>query len=267
MTFSIVAYDAATEQLGIAVQSKAFAVGSLVPWLLPGVGAVATQANVNIDYGPRGLALLKEGNSPADVIGLLTKDDEGRKVRQIGVVDVQGRSATYTGENCLDCAGGLRGEGWACQGNILAGPRVVEAMAEAYTNTAAPFPERLLAALSAGQEAGGDIRGMQSACLRVVGKNPNRSDGILADLRVDDHHTPIEELIRVYHVWQKIVATNTDEWIDYAGDIVLISEQLMHKLHIPGLQGLADHLGIPEAIHGRKISQKFRRAIYSERQK
>jgi uncharacterized Ntn-hydrolase superfamily protein len=267
MTFSIVAFDAATGQLGVAVQSKAFAVGRAVPWLQAGVGAVATQANANPHYGPRGLVLLQAGYSPADALAELTQSDPGRKIRQVGIVDAQGRAATYTGENCLDHARGLAGDGWACQGNILASPDVVTAMAEAYTTTRAPFAERLLAALVAGQEAGGDVRGMQSAGLRIVGQNPNHPEGMLVDLRVDDHHSPIEELIRVYHVGQKAMEAVRGDYICYAGDIVYSAEFLMQKLHIPSLQGLADHLGIPDAIRGRKISQPFRQAIYAERQK
>ncbi|MDF2629309.1 MAG: hypothetical protein K0R39_3140 [Symbiobacteriaceae bacterium] len=267
MTFSIVAFDAATGQLGCAVQSKAFAVGSRVPWLQAGVGAVATQANVNPHYGSRGLELLRAGHTPADAIAGLTQSDPGYKIRQVGIVDVQGRSATYTGENCLEHARGLAGDGWACQGNILASADVVTAMAEAYTTTQAPFAERLLAALAAGQEAGGDARGMQSAALRIAGHNPNQPDGILIDLRVDDHHSPIEELIRIYHVRQKAIEAVTGDYICYAGDIVYIADQLMQKLHIPSLQGLAEHLGVHDAISGRKISQQFRQAIDAERQK
>lgn len=267
MTFSIVAFDPATGQLGIAVQSKAFAVGSAVPWLAAGVGAVATQANTNQHFGPRGLELLASGRKPSDVIQELTAADEGYKIRQVGIVDAQGRSATYTGENCMHWAGGLSASGWACQGNILAGPRVLEAMAQVYTTTEAPFAERLLAALAAGQEAGGDSRGMQSAALRIAGKNPNSPTGIITDLRVDDHHSPIDELIRIYHVGQKIRANFAGDWVDYAGDVVLSAEQIMQKLHIPSLQRLAEHLGVPDAIHGRKISQKFHQAIHAERQK
>ena len=267
MTFSIVAFDAATGQLGVAVQSKAFAVGRAVPWLQAGVGAVATQANANPHYGPRGLELLKAGYSPADALAELTQADPGRKIRQVGMVDAQGRAATYTGENCLDHARGLAGDGWACQGNILASADVVTAMAEAYTTTQAPFAERLLAALAAGQEAGGDVRGMQSAALRIVGPNPNRPVGMLNDLRVDDHHSPIEELIRIYHVGQKAKEAFAGEFICYAGDIVYMADQLMQKLRIPSLQGLADYLGVADAIHGRKISVQFRRAIDAEREK
>lgn len=267
MTFSIVALDSATGQLGIAVQSKAFAVGSAVPWILPSVGAVATQASVNLHYGPRGLDLLKQGYSPEEAIAELTGSDEGRKIRQLGIVDAQGRSATYTGANCLDWAGGLTGDGWACQGNILAGSQVVAAMAQAYTTSEAPFAERLLAALVAGQEAGGDIRGQQSAALMIRGNNPASPVGLICDLRVDDHHTPIEELIRIYHVAQRVKAAWTGDYTDYAGDIIYSAEQLMQKLAVPSLQGLADRLGVKDAIRGRKISHAFRQAIYAERQK
>ncbi|HLN64953.1 MAG TPA: DUF1028 domain-containing protein [Symbiobacteriaceae bacterium] len=267
MTYSMAAFDPATGQLGVVVQSKAFTVGSMVPWALPGVGAVATQANVNIHFGPRGLDLLKEGLAPDQVIERLLADDEGRKVRQIGVVDARGRSANYTGENCLRWAGALHGENWTCQGNILTGPRVVEAMAEAYTRASGSLADRLLAALSAGQEAGGDARGMQSAALLVVGENSGHPEGRLIDLRVDDHHAPIEELHRLYHIHQKLHENWSSEWCDYAGDLVLIAEQLMQMRQIASLQKLAEALHVPDAIHGRKISSAFRRAIFEERQK
>jgi len=267
MTFSLAAFDPATGQLGVAVQSKAFAVGAIVPWALPGVGAVATQANANRHYGPGALALLKEGLAPTQVIERLTAADEGRKIRQLGVVDARGRAANYTGENCLEWAGGLTGEGWTCQGNVLEGAGVVEAMAEAYLKTEGSFAERMLAALAAGQEAGGDRRGMQSASLLVVGDNPNDPAGRILDLRVDDHHTPIEELHRLYLVNQKLTEAFTGDWTDYAGNVVLITEQLMQRRSIPGLQGLAEALGVPNGIRGRKISKAFREAIERERAK
>lgn len=265
MTFSMAAFDRASGQLGIAVQSKAFAVGAAVPWAAPGVGAIATQANTNIQYGPDGLALLRDGLTPAAAIQQLTAGDEGRKIRQVGIVDGQGRSANYTGENCLSWAGALSGDGWTCQGNILAGPGVVRAMAEAYTGASGPLPERLLAALAAGQEAGGDARGVQSAALLVVGPGADRPDGRLFDIRVDDHHKPIEELTRLYHVRKKLMDHYAAEWLEYEGDVVLIAEQLMQRRAIPSLHRLAEALGVPDGIRGNKISQRFRQAINLER--
>lgn len=264
MTFSVAAFDSATGQLGIAVQSKAFGVGAMVPWALPGVGAVATQANVNLHYGPGALALLKEGLSPDQVIRRLVADDPAAKTRQLGIVDARGRAANYTGENCLHYAGALQGDGWTCQGNILAGPHVVEAMAEAFATSAGALAGRLIGALEAAQEAGGDVRGMQAAALLVVGENPGHPEGRLIDLRVDDHHSPIEELKRLYHLHMRINETWGGEWCDYSGDLVLVAEHVMQHLHIPSLQHLAEYLAVPEGIKGRKISRRLRDLIFTE---
>lgn len=267
MTYSFAALDRETGQIGIVVQSKAFAVGMAVPWARPKVGAVCTQANTNMKFGPEGLALLQAGLSPQEAINRLLQDDDGRKIRQIGMLDASGQVANHTGENCMGWAGGLTGEGWTCQGNILAGPQVLEAMVAAYSGTTGPLAERLLNAIRAGQEAGGDVRGMQSAALLVVGEGAAHPEGKLVEIRVDDHHTPIEELIRVYHVQKKLWDSRTGEYVEYQGDIVLMAEQLMRMRTIPSLKALAEKLGIKEAIRGSKISQKFLRAIASERQR
>jgi len=198
-TFSIVAFDPPTASFGIAVQSKFLAVGAVVPWALAGIGAIATQARANTTYGPEGLALLESGMSAEDVVKRLTDADRDRDQRQLGVVDRLGHSAAYTGRACLDWAGQRCGENFTCQGNILAGPAVVEGMARGYTDAAGPFPERLVAALAAGQEAGGDRRGKESAALLVVrekGGYAGLSDRAV-DLRVDDHPDPISELARI----------------------------------------------------------------------
>lgn len=201
-TFSIVAYDAKTQELGVAVQSKVPAVGAIVPWAKAGVGAVATQAFANTTYGPRGLELLAGGKSPLEAIDALVAADAGKPRRQVGVVDAQGRAAAFTGENCFDWAGQVTGEGFTCQGNLLAGEAVVQAMAKAFVETEGVLAERLLAALEAGQAAGGDKRGRQSAALLIVreGWGYGGYDDRLRDLRVDDHPTPIKELRRVYGV-------------------------------------------------------------------
>lgn len=203
-TFSIVARDPATGDLGIAVESKFIAVGAVVPWARAGVGAIATQAWANVSYGPRGLDLLAAG-LPADaVVAELTGADDGRDRRQVGVVDAQGRAASFTGPGCSAWAGGLTGAGFCCQGNILAGPAVVEAMAAAYRDSIAPFAERLVAALRAGQAAGGDRRGQQAAALLVVRERGGYGGGSdrYIDLRVDDHPQPIEELARLLRLHQ-----------------------------------------------------------------
>jgi uncharacterized Ntn-hydrolase superfamily protein len=198
-TFSIVGYDPATGDLGVAVASKFLAVGSVVPFARAGVGAIATQAFANTTYGPRGLELLKRGLSPDEVIRRLTRDDPQREQRQIGIVDAKGRAATYTGKSCIRWAGGIAGKHFAAQGNILTGEAVVQAMADTFQRTRGELARRLLAALEAGEKAGGDARGKQSAALLVVRKGGGYAgfDDRYIDLRVDDHPDPIPELKRL----------------------------------------------------------------------
>lgn len=198
-TFSIAAFDPETDSLGVAVQSKFLAVGAVVPWARAGVGAVATQAMANFNYGPRGLQLMAEGRTAEETVEALTSADEDRDHRQLGVVDARGRAATFTGSGCFDWAGGVTGEHYAAQGNILVGRETVEAMAKTYEETGGEFAARLLAALGAGQEAGGDSRGRQSAALLVVreGGGYGGDNDRVIDLRVDDHPGPIEELARL----------------------------------------------------------------------
>jgi uncharacterized Ntn-hydrolase superfamily protein len=201
-TFSIAAADPPAGEVGVAVASKFLAVGSVVPWVTAGVGAVATQAMANVAYGPRGLGLLAQGVSPESAIEEMTAADAGRDLRQLGMVDAAGRSATYTGPGCLSWAGGRAGPGYACQGNILAGPQVVDAMAEAFEAAGGTLAERLMAALEAGDAAGGDRRGRQSAALyvaRPAGGYLGMNDRFI-DLRVDDHEAPIPELRRILGV-------------------------------------------------------------------
>lgn len=202
MTFSIVAWnerDDGRPEWGVAVASKFLAVGSLVPWARANVGALATQALANISYGPDGLALLAQGKDAETVVQMLTDADDGRQSRQLGIVDSAGRAATFTGSECFDWAGGVTGAGYCCQGNILTGPDVVEDMAEAFESTRGPFPERLMAALAAGDAAGGDSRGRQSAGIYVVREAGGYGGtiDITVDLRVDDHPDPVPELRRL----------------------------------------------------------------------
>jgi uncharacterized Ntn-hydrolase superfamily protein len=198
-TFSIVAYDAKTGDLGVAVQSKFLGVGSVVPWARAGVGAVATQAWANALYGPEGLALLEGGKDATATVRALTRADAGRDRRQIGVVDARGGAAAFTGDECKDWAGHKTGDGFAAQGNILAGPGVVDAMATAFAAAKGELADRLVEALAAGQRAGGDKRGMQSAALLVVRKNGGYggNNDRYIDLRVEDHERPIDELKRL----------------------------------------------------------------------
>ena len=198
-TFSIVAFDEAADEVGVAVQSKFLAVGSAVPWVTGGVGSVATQAWANTTYGPRGLTLIEAGHDPATVIEMLTASDDQRNQRQVGIVDAKGRSATFTGTQCMDWAGGVAEPGFAAQGNILAGPAVVDEMAETFKRSGGCLADRLIAALRAGQAAGGDRRGKQSAALYIAkpGGGYGAFNDRYIDLRVDDHPEPIEELARI----------------------------------------------------------------------
>ncbi len=211
-TFSIVACDPEAEEWGVAVESKFFGVGAVVPWARAGVGAIATQAFVNVSYGSRGLRLLRRGLSASEVVKHLTAHDPLHEQRQVGVVDAQGRTASYTGKQCQPWAGGLSQKNFSVQGNILASERVIKDMAHGFRNTRGKLAGRLIAALEAGQAAGGDRRGQQSSAILVVRSRSDR-DGIgdrYVDLRVDDHTTPIAELHRLYEIWERFVYPLTE---------------------------------------------------------
>lgn len=229
-TFSIVACDLARGEWGVGVQSKFLAVGSLVPWAEPGVGAIATQAKANVSYGPDGLELLRSGLPADEVVAKLTGADERREHRQLGVVDHAGLAATYTGSACLPWAGGRTGPGYAVQGNLLVSAETVLALARAFERSAGrPVAERLLEALHAGQEAGGDRRGQQSAALYVV-KEGGGYDGwhVSVDLRVDDHPAPIDELERLYRLHQLTFGqTPENEWLTVDA---LLAEEIQARL-------------------------------------
>jgi len=216
-TYSLCACDLAAGQWGVATQSKFLAVGSVVPWAEPHVGAIATQAYANPRYGPEGLAFLREGLSAEDVVDRLTSADDERAHRQLGVVDAAGRAATYTGDDCLAWAGGRTGEGYAAQGNILVSGATVDALAETFESSAGkPLAERLLDSLDAAEAAGGDSRGRQSAALIVVerdGGYASLSD-VLVDLRVDDHPDPLVELRRIYRMHDALFgSTPREQWL------------------------------------------------------
>jgi uncharacterized Ntn-hydrolase superfamily protein len=198
-TFSIVAFDPATEELGVAVHSRYFSVGSVVPWAEAEVGAVATQSFVNVSYGHRGLQLLKNGLSVDEVIAKLTSEDEERDYRQLGIIDAKGDAAAFTGKRCLQWAGSETGPDYSAQGNILTSNKVVENMGEQFESTVGDLADRLVAALIAGDKAGGDARGRQSAALLVVRKDGGRAGygDKRIDLRVEDHRNPIIELKRL----------------------------------------------------------------------
>jgi uncharacterized Ntn-hydrolase superfamily protein len=216
-TYSIVACDLERGEWGVGVQSKFLAVGSVVPWAEPGVGAVATQALANPRYGPDGLALLRDGLSAEETVTALVEADEGRDDRQVGVVDATGRAATYTGTACLDWAGGRAGPGHAAQGNILVSEETVAGLVQGFeTSAGRPLAERLLEALAEAQLAGGDRRGQQAAALLVVQKDGGYGgmDDVLVDLRVDDHAEPVAELERLYGMHQLLFGkTPAGEWL------------------------------------------------------
>jgi uncharacterized Ntn-hydrolase superfamily protein len=215
-TYSIAACDLDAGQWGVATQSKFLAVGSVVPWAEPHVGAIATQAYANPRYGPEGLSLLREGLSAEEVVQRLTAADEGRDQRQLGVVDRDGRSASFTGDECLEWAGGRTGPCYAAQGNILVSAATVDAIAETFESSKGTLAERLLDCLDAAQAAGGDRRGQQSAALLVVeqdGGYAKLSDTIV-ELRVEDHELPLEELRRLYRLHEALFGeTPRDEWL------------------------------------------------------
>jgi len=241
-TYSIVACDLEAAQWGVAVQSKFLAVGSVVPWAEPEVGAVATQSYSNPRYGPDGLRLLREGVSAEEVVSRLTAADDEREQRQVGVVDAQGRGATFTGSECFEWAGGRAGDCYAAQGNILVSAATVDALARTFeAGGGKPLAERLLDCLDAGQAAGGDRRGQQSAALLVVQKNAGYAglSDTLVDLRVDDHERPLVELRRLYGIHQRLFGrTPAKEWI--AVDPGL-ADELRERLAALGYEGeLAD---------------------------
>jgi uncharacterized Ntn-hydrolase superfamily protein len=222
-TYSIVACDLDARQWGVATQSKFLAVGSVVPWAQAEAGAVATQSYANPRYGPDGLALLREGLPAEEVVARLVAADDGRAKRQLGVVDAAGGSATFTGDECLDWAGGRTGPGYAAQGNILVSAATVDALAETFEATAGdPLAERLIACLAAAQTAGGDRRGQQAAALLVVEQDAGYgglSDEVV-DLRVDDHERPVDELARIYGIHQALFGkTPRDEWLEVDGEL------------------------------------------------
>jgi uncharacterized Ntn-hydrolase superfamily protein len=228
----------------VATQSKFLAVGSVVPWAEPRVGAIATQAYANPRYGPDGLALLRQGLGAEEVVRRLTEADDGRAERQLGVVDASGRGATYTGEECLDWAGGRTGASYAAQGNILVSAATVDALAETFESSSGPLVERLLDALDAAQAAGGDSRGQQSAALLIVEADAGYAglSDVSVDLRVDDHERPLEELRRLYRLLQALFGTTPrSEWL--AVDDALRAE-VAERLGRLGYERLEDWAGV-----------------------
>ena len=254
MTYSLVARDGS--QWGVAVQSKFLAVGSVVSWAEPNTGAIATQAYANPRYGPEGLDLLRQGMSAAEVVEQLVVADQGRAERQLGVVDGQGRSSAWTGDECMDWAGHRTGDGYAAQGNILVGPETVDALAETFeASTRRPLAERLLDCLAAAQKAGGDRRGQQSAALLVVERDAGYAQlsDTLVDLRVDDHTAPIEELRRLYGLHDRLFGrTPRTQWLPLEGALANEVRERLTRLGYDELDTWAGVANLEERVDGNE---------------
>ena len=243
MTFSIVAADPEPGDWGIAVASKFPCVGAVVPWARAGVGAVATQSWANTAFGPEGLALMGRGAAAEEALHLLVEADDGREDRQVGLVDPAGRAATFTGSKCMDWAGGVTGPGFAAQGNILASEQVVAELARAFAESEGDLCDRLLVALLAGDAAGGDRRGRQSAALLVVregGGYEGRNDRYV-DLRVDDHPEAPAELTRLFEVWDTTMLIRNDPLLPAGPELVA---DLQRRLAV-----LGPYLGEPSGVY------------------
>ena len=253
-TYSICACDLDAGQWGVATQSKFLAVGSIVPWAAPQVGAIATQAYANPRYGPRGLALLGEGLSADEVVERLTAEDDGRAIRQLGVVDGEGRGATFTGAECMAWAGGRAGDGYAAQGNILVSGETVDALAATFESTAGtPLATRLLDCLDAADAAGGDSRGRQSAALLVVERDGGYAglSDTLVDLRVDDHDDPLGELRRLHGIHDDLFGqTPRESWISVDDALRAELGELLGRRGHTTLAGWAGVENLEERVDG-----------------
>jgi uncharacterized Ntn-hydrolase superfamily protein len=253
-TYSICACDIAAGQWGVATQSKFLAVGSVVPWAEPQAGAIATQSYANPRYGPDGLALLRAGHSADDVVERLTAADEGRALRQLGVVDAEARAATYTGTECHAWAGGRTGEGYAAQGNILVSEATVDALAGTFEATAgSPLARRLLDCLDAAEAAGGDSRGRQSAALLVVERDGGYAGlaDTLVDLRVDDHADPLAELRRLHGIHDDLFGrTPRAQWVAVDDALRAELDERLGRLGHATLAGWAGVENLEERVDG-----------------
>jgi uncharacterized Ntn-hydrolase superfamily protein len=256
-TYSIVACDLEEGQWGVAVQSKFLAVGSVVPWAEPQVGAIATQAYANPSYGPNGLALLREGLSANEVVERLTSEDAGRDQRQLGVVDASGESASWTGRRCNDWAGHRNGAGYAAQGNILVGEETVTALATTFeANAQLPLAQRLIDCLAAAQAAGGDRRGQQSASLLVVQKEGGYAglSDTLVDLRVDDHERPIQELRRIAGLHSRLFGLSPrEDWLPLEGELRAEVDERLARLGYDSLDTWAGVENLEERVDGDDV--------------
>ncbi|MBT2693670.1 DUF1028 domain-containing protein [Bacillus sp. ISL-55] len=263
MTFSIAGYDPQEKEWGIAVQSKFLGVGAVVPFAKAGVGAVATQSYANTAYGPQALELMEQGKTAEEVMELITKDDPDKEMRQVGLIDAKGNPATFTGTYCYDWAGGVTGKHFAAQGNILVDENTVKAMAGTFESTEGSLAHRLLQALNAGQQAGGDSRGQQSAALLVVkekGGYGGYNDRYI-DLRVDDHPEPITELIRIYGLQQLYFAKSKPE------NVVAIEAEVRETVveHLKRLDYLKADPTDGEELH-KALTSYFHTENFEERE-
>jgi uncharacterized Ntn-hydrolase superfamily protein len=268
-TFSIVAYDRDTGDLGVAVQSKFIAVGAVVPWARAKVGAVATQASANVSYGSRALDMLEGGLSSSQVLERLLSEDEHSEVRQVAIVDSRGSVAVHTGAECMEWAGHVTGEGYSCQGNILTGREVVDSMARAYELANGDLIDRLLGALIAGQKAGGDRRGQQSAALLVVRENGGY-EGFTdryVDLRVDDSPRPIEELRRIFNIYDMTMLSreDTSNLIHITGPVARSIQRYLKALRFyrGSITGIYDEL-TKNALHNFVNVNNFENRMHEE---
>jgi uncharacterized Ntn-hydrolase superfamily protein len=268
MTFSLVACDLEAGEWGVSVASKFLAVGAVVPWARGDVGAIATQSYANVSYGPDGLALLADGADAQTALDRLVADDPGRDQRQVGIVDAAGGAATFTGSGCFDWAGGRTGPGHAAQGNILAGPQVVEALAHTFLGTGGPLVERLLAALAAADAAGGDRRGRQSACVIVhrTGGGYGGNNDILIDLRVDDHTDPVGELQRLYNVHDLLFGQTPEDRMVPLDEVRAEVTERLAKLGFDGsadeaLRAWAGRENLEERLREDRIDPVLLRAL------
>src|SRR3954468_18584169 len=253
-TYSIVACDLEAKQWGVAVQSKFLAVGSVVPWAEPEVGAIATQAYTNPSYGPNGLALLREGLGASEVVERLTSEDQGRDERQLGIVDGQGAAASWTGSGCNEWAGHRTGPRYAAQGNILVGEETVDAFATTFEgNAQLPLAQRLIECLAAAQAAGGDRRGQQSASLLVVQRDGGYAglSDVLVDLRVDDHERPIQELRRIHELHFLLFGrTPRKDWLPVDDELASELHERLARLGYDSLDARAGVENLEERVDG-----------------
>lgn len=262
MTFSIVGFDPEQKEWGIAVQSKFLGVGVVVPWAKAGAGAVATQSYANTAYGPQALELMAQGKSAQETLEILLANDPEKEMRQVGLIDSKGNAATFTGKECYNWAGGTTGTFFAAQGNILVDEKTVSSMARTFEEAEGTLAERLLAALDAGQEAGGDSRGKQSAALLVV-KEKGGYGGFndrFIDLRVDEHPDPIKELIRIHTLQQLYFAPSKPEnVISLEGEV---KEEVATHLNRLGYLDDNFHKSLTEYLHTENFEMREQKEGY-----